>query len=63
MAIGVLNLVNTTRLPLTAKLAQTATVAHAVILTKTAQLFWARIRDIKAILRYKNFQSGAPAQF
>ena len=28
-----------------------------------AQLFWARIKDIKAILRYKNFQSAAPAQF
>ena len=28
-----------------------------------AQLFWARIKDIKAILRYKNFKSADPAQF
>ena len=27
------------------------------------RLFWARIKDIKAILRYKNFESAAPAQF
>ena len=30
---------------------------------RAAQLFWARIKDIKAILRYKNFQSADPAQF
>ena len=28
-----------------------------------AQLFWARIKDNKAILRYKNFQSAALAEF
>ena len=28
-----------------------------------AQLFWARIKDINAILRYKNFQRAHPAQF
>ena len=26
------------------------------------QLFWARIKDNKAISRYKNFRSAAPAQ-
>ena len=33
------------------------------VAVSVAQLFWVRIRDIKAILRYKNFQSAAPAQF
>ena len=28
-----------------------------------AQLFWARIKDIKAILRYKNFKSADQLSF
>ena len=32
-------------------------------LQRCLQLFWARIKDIKAILRYKNFKSADPTQF
>ena len=34
-----------------------------IVFSIESQLFWARIKDNKAILRYKNFQSEAPAQF
>jgi hypothetical protein len=42
-------------------------IKYTVIIKKNtddvAQLFWARMKDIKAILRYKNFQRADPAQF
>ena len=38
-------------------------VVSVLLSAHVPQLFWARIKDNKVILRYKNFQSAAPAQF